>query len=71
MMDDGSMPNLTISKSYDIVCSTQNESGGVDLLIIDDKYQHHIFELDTKGASVDTLDHFTMLGDYKDVWEDV
>jgi hypothetical protein len=68
--EEGEEPDLTLGKSYDIVCSTRNEDGGIDLLIITNKNEHHTFELESNQSKLITLDHFTLVGDYTDVWED-
>jgi hypothetical protein len=72
IMSDGKYADLTMDKSYDIVCAMDNDSGDdVVVVIVDDNEHHHYFSINDKLNGEDFTDYFDMLGDYTDVWENV
>lgn len=69
LMDEGDVgPNLTIDKAYDIVCAYEC-GDDVDLVIVDDTNEHHTFGLNCTKFKLE--DHFDLIGDYTEVWENV
>ena len=69
VMNDGLPPHLTLDKSYEIICAFDSEEGDdVTLEIVNDEGIVHYFDLNSTEFVL--TDHFDMLGDYTDAWEE-
>ena len=70
MMEDGTPPDLTLDKSYEVVCSyTLPGNTFISLDIIDDANRVHSFDLDIDREWFNLS--FDLLGDIQEVWEEI
>ncbi len=66
-MDDGSKPDLTVGKEYELNCVFEDEDGVKQYQIVDDCGMVHGFHDDEDWFS----EHFTVVGSIDSVMEEI
>lgn len=66
-MNDGNPAQFTVGQSYEILAAFEYEDD-VSLVVLNDTGNVHYFNLNCEELVL--VNHFDMLGDYTDVWEE-
>ncbi len=66
-LDDGSDPDLTVGKEYELNCVFKDDYGVLQYQILDDSSMVHGFHDDEEWFS----EHFTVVGNIESVMEEI